>query len=208
MPLRWTLPADGFSPYSTMTGSWEESAQRMKAIQHAHAWRPFRITKIVDESSVIRSFHLEPADRAGVIPHLAGQHLPIRVTRATGEAPLIRTYTLSVAPSDGFYRISVKRDGVVSRYLHDVLHEGDLIEARTPAGNFTIDALERRPAVLLAGGVGVTPMLAMLRHLVVDGTVAYREPPSFDVAENEALICCAVPAAADGAPTRRLMLDL
>ncbi|WP_248295121.1 pyridoxamine 5'-phosphate oxidase family protein [Paraburkholderia sp. UYCP14C] len=179
MPLRWTLTEDGFSPFSTMTGSWEESAERMGAIQHAQAWRPFRIRKIVDESLVIRSFHLEPADGLGTIPHLAGQHLPIRVTRATGEAPLIRTYTLSVAPSDGFYRISVKRDGAVSRHLHDALREGDLIEARAPAGNFTIDALERRPAVLLAGGIGVTPMLAMLRHLVYEGVRKRRVRPTW-----------------------------
>jgi uncharacterized protein len=128
---------------------------------------------------VIRSFHLEPADEVGTIPHLAGQHLPIRVTRTPGATPLTRTYTLSVAPSDGFYRISVKRDGVVSRHLHDVLREGDRIEARAPVGNFTIDARERRPAVLLAGGVGVTPMLAMLRHLVYEGLRTQRVRPTW-----------------------------
>ncbi|WP_206997977.1 2Fe-2S iron-sulfur cluster-binding protein [Trinickia mobilis] len=179
MPLRWTMPADGFSPYSTMTGSWDESTERLKAIALANAWRPFRIAKIVDESAVIRSFHLEPADGAGLIPHLAGQHLPIRVSPRAGETPLIRTYTLSVAPSDGFYRISVKRDGAVSHHLHDTLREGDLIEARAPAGNFTIDAHERRPVVLLAGGVGVTPMLAMLRHLVYEGLRTRRIRPAW-----------------------------
>ncbi|TKC88823.1 2Fe-2S iron-sulfur cluster binding domain-containing protein [Trinickia terrae] len=177
MPLRWTLPENGVSPYSTMTGSWEESTERMKAIALATGWRPFTIAKVVDESSVIRSFHLEPADGAGLIPHLAGQHLPVRITRTEGETPLIRTYTLSVAPSDGFYRISVKRDGAVSRHLHDALREGDEIETRAPAGNFTIDARERRPAVLLAGGIGVTPMLAMLRHLVYEGLRTRRIRP-------------------------------
>jgi ferredoxin-NADP reductase len=48
--------------------------------------------------------------------------------------------------------------------LHDTLQVGDVIEARSPTGNFTIDALEQRPAVLLAAGIGITPMLAMLRH--------------------------------------------
>ncbi|HLX02444.1 MAG TPA: pyridoxamine 5'-phosphate oxidase family protein [Trinickia sp.] len=179
MPLRWTLPEDGVSPYSTMTGSWEESAERVKAMKLADTWRPFRIAKIVDESSVIRSFHLEPADGAGLIPHLAGQHLPIRISRTTDETPLTRTYTLSVAPSDGAYRISVKRDGVVSQHLHDTLREGDVIEARAPAGNFTIDAHESRPVALLAGGVGVTPMLAMLRHLVHEGLRRRRIRPAW-----------------------------
>ena len=81
------------------------------------------------------------------------------------EKPVQRSYTLSVAPSDGCYRISVKREGVVSTHLHG-LRVGDLIEARTPAGGFTIDAAERRPAVLLGAGVGITPMLAMRSQVV------------------------------------------
>ena len=50
--------------------------------------------------------------------------------------PLIRTYTLSVAPSDGIYRLSVKREGVVSSFLHDCLREDDIIKARAPDGGF------------------------------------------------------------------------
>ncbi|MGY4476402.1 ferredoxin-NADP reductase [Bradyrhizobium sp. USDA 3364] len=93
--------------------------------------------------------------------------------------PLIRTYTLSVAPSDGMYRISVKRDGLVSQHLHDNVHVGDIIEARAPAGGFTIDAREKRPAVLLAGGVGITPLLAMLRHVVYEGLRTRGIRPTF-----------------------------
>lgn len=80
-----------------------------------------------------------------------------------------RTYTLSVAPSDHIYRISVKRDGVVSQWLHDHIKVGDLIEARAPAGAFTIDPGQERPAVLLGAGIGITPMLAMLKHVVYEG---------------------------------------
>jgi hypothetical protein len=129
------------------------------------------VAKIVEESSLIRSLTLEPADGTQITPHLAGQHLPIRIRFPDSEKPAQRSYTLSVAPSDECYRISVKREGLVSTHLHG-LREGDLIEARTPAGSFTIDAAERRPAVLLAAGVGITPMLAMLRHLVHEGTRA------------------------------------
>jgi ferredoxin-NADP reductase/predicted pyridoxine 5'-phosphate oxidase superfamily flavin-nucleotide-binding protein len=169
LPVRWADRANGASPNALITGDWDATAARLKAAELAGLWRPFRVRKITRESATIRSFELEPADGVAAIPHLAGQHLPIRVQLPGAERPVIRTYTLSVAPSDPFYRISVKREGVVSRYLHDHIRAGDLIEARAPAGDFTIDALEKRPAVLLAAGVGITPMIAMARHILFEG---------------------------------------
>jgi uncharacterized protein len=169
LPLHWIDKADGASPNALMTGNWDEVAHRLKGAALANAWRTLRVTKIVDESSLVRSFYLEPGDDAGLVPQAAGQHLAIRVSLNEGEPPVIRNYTLSNAASDRLYRISVKREGKVSRHLHDTLQVGDLIEARAPAGNFTIDALEPRPAVLLAAGIGITPMLAMLRHIVFEG---------------------------------------
>ncbi|AIR84991.1 pyridoxamine 5'-phosphate oxidase family protein [Pantoea rwandensis] len=188
LALRWETEAGGISPASEMTGDWQSAAERLRASELAQRWRPFRVTKIVDESASIRSFHLRPDDGAGLLPHQAGQHLPIRVRLPDAEKPLIRHYTLSVAPSDGFYRISIKRDGVVSRYLHDHLRVGDQIETRAPAGDFTIDAQETRPAVLMAAGVGITPMLAMLRHLVYEGRRKQRMRPTYFIqsARNKA----------------------
>ncbi len=179
LPLRFAFRADGWSPNSLMTGDWQQAADRIAAEQLRSNWRPFRIARIVDESSVIRSFHLEPADGLGVITHEAGQHLPIRVRPEVTAEPVLRTYTLSTAPSDGYYRISVKRQGLVSNHLHDDLAVGDVIEARAPAGGFTIDPLEARPAVLLAAGVGITPMLAMLRSIVFEGLRKRRVRPTF-----------------------------
>ena len=179
LPLRWDFAADGWSPNSLMTGSWEEAASRQAAAALAETWRPFRVAEIVDESAVIRSFHLAPTDGAGLIRHRAGQHLPIRLALPGSQAPVIRTYTLSVAPSDGFYRISVKRESLVSRHLHEHVRAGDLIEARAPAGAFTIEAAEARPAVMLAAGVGITPLLAMLRHIVYEGLRKRRVRPSW-----------------------------
>jgi uncharacterized protein len=168
LPLAWMFADEGWSPNSLMTGSWDDAAKRLEATELAQHWRRFRIKEIAEESRTIRSLHLEPVDGAGVIPNLPGQHLPIRVTLPGAVGATIRNYTLSVAPSDGAYRISVKRDGLVSGQLHDLV-VGDSIEARAPAGSFTIDAAEKRPAVLLAAGVGITPMLAMLRHVVYEG---------------------------------------
>lgn len=179
LPLRFAMRTDGWSPNSLMTGDWEQAADRIAAQQLRSSWRPFRIARIVDESSVIRSFHLEPADGKGIAAHQAGQHLPIRVRPDPAAEPVLRTYTLSTAPSDGYYRISVKRQGLVSNHLHDDLAVGDTIEARAPAGGFVIDPLEARPAVLLAAGVGITPMLAMLRSIVFEGLRKRRVRPTF-----------------------------
>lgn len=177
LALRWCFQKDGWSPSTLMTGNWAQAANRLRAAELARQWRPLTVTRIVKESETIRSFHLQPGNGAGLLPHAAGQHLPIRVTPPGGEKPVIRTYSLSVAPSDGTYRISVKRNGLVSRFLHDSVAVGDIIEVRAPAGGFTIDAGAKRPAVLVAGGVGITPLLAMLRHIVYEGLRTQRVRP-------------------------------
>lgn len=167
LPLRWRMEAGGWSPNLEMTGSWKDAAERLAAAALAQRWRPFRVARVVEESSTVRSLYLTPTDGVALIPPLAGQHLPVRMTLDDAQV-LTRTYTLSMAPSDGQYRISVKKEGRASRHLH-TLREGDLLEVRAPAGGFTVDAAERRPAVLLAAGIGITPLLAMLRHLVHEG---------------------------------------
>ena len=179
LALRWSFRHDGWSANSLMTGDWVQAADRLRAMDLATRWRVLTVTRIVEESAFIRSFHLQPSDGAGLLPHVAGQHLPIRISVPGVDKPVIRTYTLSVAPSDGLYRISVKRDGAVSQHLHDHIRVGDTIEARAPAGRFTIDARATRPAVLLAGGVGITPLLAMLRHVVYEGLRKERIRPIF-----------------------------
>ena len=179
LPLRWTPEPEGTSPSVELTGDWHEAAERLRARPLADTWRPFRVTRLVEESMGIRSLHLEPADGAGLLPHRAGQYLPIRVTAGSPPAPAIRTYTLSSAPADGVYRISIKREGTVSQHLHDHVKVGDIVQARAPAGTFTIDAAAPRPAVLLAAGIGVTPMLAMLRHLVHEGLRTRRTRPAY-----------------------------
>lgn len=169
VPLRWRMHDDPWSPNVLLTGSWDETQQRLDAKALAKRWRAFRVTEIVEESETIRSFRLAPVDEKGILPHSAGQHLPVRLKLPGDTAPVIRTYTLSTAPSDGFYRISIKRDGRFSGHMHREFRIGDLIEARSPAGAFGIDTNEKRPAVLLAAGIGITPLLSMLRHIVYEG---------------------------------------
>lgn len=156
-----------WSPNSLMADDWATSKARQEVEEKRGAWRSLRVAKIAEESSVIRSFYLEPTDDSPLFSFEAGQFLTIRVT-PDGLGPQVRTYTLSSAPGDAAYRISVKREpgGLVSNHLHNALSVGDLIETKAPNGAFFIDALEKRPAVLIAGGVGVTPMMAMTRHVL------------------------------------------
>ncbi|KQV83638.1 pyridoxamine 5'-phosphate oxidase family protein [Rhizobium sp. Root1220] len=179
LALRWHSRTGGQSPNSLMTGNWNEAASRIRAAELSRSWRPLGVAKVVQESTNVRSFYLEPADEAGLPAHLAGQHLPIRVKPEGSAVPAVRTYTLSAAPSDSTYRLSVKREGLVSTHLHDTIRPGDIIEARAPAGAFTIDAAETRPAVLLAAGIGITPLLAMLRHIVYEGLRKRRIRPTW-----------------------------
>ncbi len=175
------------SPNSALTGSWDDTASRSRAERLRERWRPFRVARIEDESSVVRSFWLEPADGEGLGVFEAGQHLPVRAVLDDDGAPTVRTYTLSVAPSDGAYRLSVRRQGRFSSHMHDSLRVGDLIEARAPRGGFTVDAREVRPLVLVSAGIGITPMLAMLRHVVYEGLRTRRIRPTWFVhgARNE-----------------------
>lgn len=175
------------SPNSALTGSWDDTASRSRAERLRERWRPFRVARIVDESSVVRSFWLEPADGEGLGVFEAGQHLPVRAVLDDAGAPTVRTYTLSVAPSDGAYRLSVRRQGRFSSHMHDRLRAGDIIEARAPRGGFTVDARQARPLVLASAGIGITPMLAMLRHIVHEGLRTRRMRPTWFVhgARNE-----------------------
>lgn len=165
LALRWRF--DGVSPNSLMTGTWEQAAARLQAQALGDRWRPLRVVRIEAQSRNIRSIYFEPADDAGLPVFQAGQHLPLRFD--IGGENHIRTYSLSSAPSDDFFRISVKREGLVSSFLHDQLKVGDVLEARAPQGHFTVAPHERRPLVLLAAGVGITPLLSMLREVVYQG---------------------------------------
>lgn len=175
MPMRWDFGAS--SPNTLLTGDWDEAAALIAAEARRDAWRPYRVVRIEDESTVIRSFHLEAADGDGMLVPRPGQYLTLRVTPDGADRPLIRTYTLSSAPNDRGYRISVKREGpregapagLVSTHLHATLRPGDIVEARAPRGDFVLDTAEKRPAVLLAGGVGITPMIAMARQAASEG---------------------------------------
>jgi ferredoxin-NADP reductase/predicted pyridoxine 5'-phosphate oxidase superfamily flavin-nucleotide-binding protein len=126
--------------------------------------RPLRLVRREAASADICSFHFASADARPLASFEAGQHLPIAVRLPGVADPLRRVYSLSGDPADtGQYRLSVKREahGRVSRFLHESLREGDLIEAASPAGDFVLPD-GAGPLVLVSAGVGLTPMVAML----------------------------------------------
>jgi nitric oxide dioxygenase len=134
-------------------------------------WRNFTVVEVRRESETITSFVLRPSDGKAVIRHRPGQYLTFWLDMP-GQGPLKRNYSISSAPNGKTYRISVKREpyGIVSNWLHDHATPGTELRVAPPAGDFYLPERVERPVVLLSGGVGLTPMLAMLE------TVAERRP--------------------------------
>jgi ferredoxin-NADP reductase len=146
------------------------------------AWpglRDFRVLRRQFEDALRTqcSFHRAPVDGAPLPPFRAGQFLTfaLDIPQPSGGAsrPITRCYSISDAPRPDAYRITVKRvpspanrpelpPGVASSHLHDRVQEGDLLRVRAPSGRFFIDAGAEVPAVFIAGGIGITPMMSML----------------------------------------------
>lgn len=131
--------------------------------------REFIIREKKAESSEIVSFILAPADGQAVKDFIPGQYLSIKLQHPKLAFDEIRQYSLSDAPNGRHYRISVKRElnGQVSNLLHDVLQVGDKLSVMPPAGDFTLTAKAETPIVLISAGVGQTPMMSMLNHLLM-----------------------------------------
>ncbi|MFM0212009.1 pyridoxamine 5'-phosphate oxidase family protein [Paraburkholderia sediminicola] len=134
-------------------------------------WKKLRIAAVHDETPMIRSFYFESTDGTPLPAYEPGQYLPIRVPVDGLDKPLTRTYTLSDASNRQQYRITVKRDGVGSSWLHERFAAGMQVETMAPRGAFTYDSASPRPAVFISAGIGITPMITMLHH-----AIAAREP--------------------------------
>ena len=135
--------------------------QKAEAVGGWRGARAFVLTQRVEESAEITSFYFEPADKGPILAAEPGQYIGMKLL-LDGEE-IRRNYSLSSLGTDGQYRISVKREagGRASNYLHDQFQVGAHIELFPPAGDFTLTASDK-PLVLISGGVGITPTLAML----------------------------------------------
>jgi nitric oxide dioxygenase len=153
---------------------------REKQIYNENARKPggwegfkdFRIVRKEKESSNITSFYLAAVDGAPLPTFKPGQYITVRAMIPQGLTTM-RNYSLSDKPGQEWFRISVKREvppeantpgGYVSNWLHDKVEVGDTIEIAPPCGEFFLDVTEKhdRPLVLLAAGVGITPIMSIL----------------------------------------------
>lgn len=155
-------------------------------------WRTFRVARreFEDAAHMQCSFYLEPTDAAALPAFRPGQYLTLALqvpdTRAhappatrTTPRTITRCYSLSDRPEPSRYRITVKRvpappdsagwpPGLASNHLHDRVQVGDVLTVKAPAGQFCIDPDPSLPVVLIAGGIGITPMLSMLAWCVAE----------------------------------------
>lgn len=143
-----------------------------KAAEQNNGWRAFKqfkIARTVKESDDVTSFYLQPTDGSKVPAYKPGQYVSIRVTAPGEEYLLNRQYTLSQPSNEQEFRISVKREsqhnpkGKVSNFLHDAAL-GTTIDVSAPAGVFTYEATNA-PVLFISGGIGVTPLNAMLQTI-------------------------------------------
>lgn len=126
------------------------------------AWQRATVRQVIQETPQVKSLELEVP---GWLGHHAGQHLDVRLTAEDGYQTE-RSYSIASAPGEPQVTITVERleDGEVSPYLTDVLRVGDELEVRGPIGGwFTWRPVEGGPLLLVAGGSGIVPLMAMLR---------------------------------------------
>jgi nitric oxide dioxygenase len=146
--------------------------QKAKAVGGWRGAREFKLAARVEESAEIVSFYFAPADGGEILAFEAGQYIGMKLV-IDGEEHR-RNYSLSALAQAGQYRISVKREagGKASNYLHDHLRVGDSLQLFPPAGEFTLAASDK-PLVLISGGVGITPTLAMLESALSTGRLVH-----------------------------------
>jgi len=149
--------------------------------------RAFVVSRKDKESETVTSFILAPEDGLPLAAFKPGQFLSFKLDIPGHDKPVPRSYTISSSPasallSDGaHYRLSIKREpapkdkpdlppGLSSNFLHDHVAVGSCVQVGAPAGDFFLDDTEDGPVVLLSGGVGLTPLISMLDHLVDQGS--------------------------------------
>jgi ferredoxin-NADP reductase len=125
-------------------------------------WLAASVAGSVEETPRVRTLELDVPGWSG---HRAGQHLDVRLTAEDGYFAE-RSYSIGSAPGDGI-ALTIERldDGEVSPYLVDDARDGDQFEVRGPIGGYFVwDGDEPEPVLLVAGGSGVVPLMAMARH--------------------------------------------
>jgi ferredoxin-NADP reductase len=139
------------------------------ALPRRLTWQLADVVELHGETARVRSIRLRTRDWSG---HLAGQHVDVRLTAEDGYQAE-RSYSIASAPEEELLTLTVERldDGEVSPYLVDELRVGDQLELRGPIGGYFVwQAALGGPLLLLAGGSGIAPLRAIVRHHAAVGS--------------------------------------
>jgi ferredoxin-NADP reductase len=139
------------------------------AVRGRLTWQLAEVVESIEETPRVRSLVLRAPAWAG---HRAGQHVDIRLTAEDGYQ-VQRSYSVASAPEDESLVLTVERldDGEVSPYLVDELRPGDQLELRGPIGGYFVwDVSAGGPLLLVGGGSGIVPLMAILRHRIAVGS--------------------------------------
>ncbi|EMG50058.1 hypothetical protein G210_4929 [Candida maltosa Xu316] len=133
-------------------------------------FKEFKVTRIVEESPEVKSVYFTPADGSKVPAPKRGQYVCIRWLLPGEKFECSREYSISEFPKANEYRISVRKlpEGKVSGYIHDSLKVGDTLKVAPPCGNFVYES-NKKDLVLLAGGIGITPLVSIIEAGLEEG---------------------------------------
>ncbi len=144
--------------------------------------RKFAVVKKICECEDVNAFYLKPHDGRPLPQFKPGQYLTFQLDLPGRDKPLIRCYSLSDSPHQkDYYRVTIKKEkappdkpelphGAGSSFFTDMVKEGDILNVKAPTGHFFLDMAKTNPIVLLAGGVGITPMLSMANAIAASGS--------------------------------------
>lgn len=167
-PVSSAVPAPSLATAVAAQATDREPAVHPDVPSKQNSWTGLlRVARIFQETPNVKSFRLtDPRD--GMLPftYLPGQFLTVTVAPAGSSVK--RSYTIASSPTQrAFCEVTVKREeqGTVSGFLHDRVKEGDTLQISAPSGRFTFTGEEASSVVLIAGGVGVTPVMSAIRYL-------------------------------------------
>jgi len=147
-----------------------------------NGYRKFTVAKKARECEDVCAFYLKPHDGKPLPPFKPGQYLTFQLDIPGRDKPLVRCYSISDSPHHSdYYRVTIKKEntppdkpgvppGAASGFFCDAVKEGDILSVKAPTGQFFLDMTKNNPIVLVAGGVGVTPLLCMAQAIAASGS--------------------------------------